>query len=151
MPPGDYDLVVEVYSKPTGCLVDPLARQLVHVTVTTADAARGELALPEIAATIRPVPVVGDTPVLAFQSAGSTGGTLADYPGRYTLVHFWRVGAGRASSNCQRCGACMNDMRLVGWSRSAWRSTTIAPCAQIGATLNGVLPSIPPAIADIKS
>ena len=50
VPAGEYDLAVEVYAKPSGCLVDPLARKVVRVTVTAADAARGELALPEIAA-----------------------------------------------------------------------------------------------------
>src|SRR5262249_32604240 len=48
VPAGEYDLAVEVYAKPSGCLVDPLAQKVVRVTVTEADAARGELALPEI-------------------------------------------------------------------------------------------------------
>src|SRR5262249_46302380 len=56
VPPGEYDLAVEVYAKPSGCLVDPLAHKVVPVTVTPADATRGELALPEIAAAVVPVP-----------------------------------------------------------------------------------------------
>ena len=77
VPPGDYDLAVEVYAKPSGCLVDPLARKVARVTVTAADAARGELTLPAITATVVPIPSVGDAPVLTFQRAGGVAGTLA--------------------------------------------------------------------------
>ncbi len=51
VPPGEYDLAIEVYAKSSG---DTLARKLVRVTVTAADDARGELALPEISATVVP-------------------------------------------------------------------------------------------------
>ena len=72
VPPGEYDLAVAVYAKPSGCLVDPLARQVVRVTVTATDAARRELAVPEIAAVVAPTPAVGDTPVLSFHRAKGT-------------------------------------------------------------------------------
>src|SRR5262249_20349936 len=81
VPPGEYDLAVEVYAKPSGCLVDPLAQKVVRVTVTEADAARGELALPEIAATVVPIPAVGDTPGLTFTRTDGAEGTLAESRG----------------------------------------------------------------------
>jgi hypothetical protein len=37
VPAGEYDLAVAVYAKPSGCLVDPLARNVERVTVTAAD------------------------------------------------------------------------------------------------------------------
>ena len=89
VPAGEYDLLVEIYAKPSGCLIDPLARKVVRVTVTEADATRGTLTLPEIGATVVPVPVVGDTPELAFQRAVGTNGTLAQNRGHFTVVHFW--------------------------------------------------------------
>ncbi len=89
VPPGEYDLAVKVYAKPSGCLVDPLASNLVRVTVTAADVARGQLEVPEITATVEPVPGVGDTPKLTFERPDGTAGKLADYGGGYTLVHFW--------------------------------------------------------------
>jgi thiol-disulfide isomerase/thioredoxin len=84
VPPGEYDLAVAVYAKPTGCLVDPLARQVVRVTVADADTT-----LPEIAAPVVPVPEIGDLPTLAFQRPDGGTGTLTEYRGKYTMVHFW--------------------------------------------------------------
>ncbi len=65
--PGDYDLAVQVYAKPDGCMVDPLAKKVERVTVTTDDLKRGELTLPDISAPVVPVPVTGDVPKLNFE------------------------------------------------------------------------------------
>jgi thiol-disulfide isomerase/thioredoxin len=61
----------------------------VRVTVTAADAARGEMTPADVPARVAPVPAVGDTPAVAFRRADGTAGSLADVRGKYALVHFW--------------------------------------------------------------
>jgi len=86
VPPGEYDLVVEVYAKPSGCLVDPLARATVRVTVPSG---RDTLALPDVLVEVVPIPAVGDMPALTYRRPDGTGGSAADFRGRLTVVHFW--------------------------------------------------------------
>jgi thiol-disulfide isomerase/thioredoxin len=103
VPPGDYDLAIEVYAKPSGCLVEPLARKVVLVTVTQGDVGRRELTLPEIAAKVTPIPVVGDTPSLSYERPDGAAGSLAGVRGHYTVVQFW----------ANWCGLCKQQLPLL--------------------------------------
>ena len=89
VPSGEYDLVLAVYAKPSGCLIDPIAHRVMRVTVTPEDATRGTLAIPEISAEVEPVPAVGDLAALSFTRTDGKDGSLKDSRGKYTVVHFW--------------------------------------------------------------
>ncbi len=117
VPAGEYDLSVRVYAKPSGCLVEPLARVVTPVTVTAADAARRQLVLPEIPAPVVPMPATGDKPSLPFTRADGTGGSLAELRGSYTLVHFW-------ASWCAPCHEQLPALRRLH-GRLAARGLTV--------------------------
>ncbi len=89
VPAGEYDLAIQIYAKPEGCLVDPLAHTSTQVTITADDETRGELALPEIPATVAPAPSVGDTPALLFQQPNGPDDSLANHRGHPLVVQFW--------------------------------------------------------------
>jgi thiol-disulfide isomerase/thioredoxin len=89
VPVGEYDLAIAIYAKPSGCLIDPLARTQVRVTVTEEDVRHGQLAIPDIAGTVAPIPAVGDTPALTFHRIDGTTGSLSDFQGKYAVVHSW--------------------------------------------------------------
>jgi RNA polymerase sigma factor (sigma-70 family) len=106
VPAGEYELVVAVYAKPSGCLVDPLARQIVRVNVTAAEVSRGEMKVPEIAAEVVPVLDVGDTPKINFEQVDGKPGTLETVRGKFAIVHFW-------ASWCVPCKKQMPELRKM--------------------------------------
>lgn len=100
VPAGEYWLTLQVFEKPKGCLVDPVAVKVVPVTVTAEQAAGGELALPEIRVPVRPPLKVGEPlPELSLRDISGKELKLADFKGRHVLLHGW---AGW-------CSACPKD------------------------------------------
>lgn len=64
------------------------------------------MTLPEICAKLAPVPALGDTPNLSFERSDGASGTLKDYRGKYTVVHFW-------ASWCESCKKQMPALRRL--------------------------------------
>lgn len=77
-----------------------------RVTVTAADVERGALTVPEIAAEVVPIPVIGDVLTLSYQRPGGGKGTLSDVRGKFTVVHYW-------ASWCTPCKQQMPALRQV--------------------------------------
>ena len=109
VPAGDYDLVLRVYGKPTGCLIDPLAKGIVRVAVTDADVARGTLNLPDDELHAKPVPQIGVAPMIRYLRAEGTS-DLAALRGQPTIVHFW----------ASWCGPCKTQLPTVKSLHTEW-------------------------------
>ncbi len=106
VPAGEYDLIVKVYEKPEGCLVDPVATTIVPVTVTDADVKAGTLTVPAVRLQVEAIPQVGDTPKLNYLTTAGKASSLAECTGATTVVHFW-------ASYCAPCKKQIPDLKLV--------------------------------------
>jgi peroxiredoxin len=79
---------------------------VVRVKVTDADVQRGTLAVPEIAAEVVPIPIIGETLTLTYQRPDGGKGTLSDFRGKFTVVHYW-------ASWCTPCKQQLPALRQV--------------------------------------
>lgn len=77
-----------------------------RVNVTSADVERGTLTVPEIAAEVVPIPIIGETLTLAYQRPDGSKGTLSDFRGKFTVVHYW-------ASWCTPCKQQLPALRQV--------------------------------------
>jgi thiol-disulfide isomerase/thioredoxin len=78
----------------------------VRVNVTDDDVKRGTLTVPEIAAEVVPIPIIGETLTLAYQRPDGSKGTLSDFRGKFTVVHYW-------ASWCTPCKQQLPALRQV--------------------------------------
>ncbi|TWT32495.1 Regulatory protein BlaR1 [Posidoniimonas corsicana] len=86
VPPGEYDLVLQLYEEPAGCLVETIGEKVVPVTV----AADGDLDLGDIDVHCRIGPRVGsDMRAFEITDAGGRVRLIDDLQGRHVLLHAW--------------------------------------------------------------
>ncbi|HEX6963647.1 MAG TPA: redoxin family protein, partial [Lacipirellula sp.] len=88
--PGEYDLVIQLYEQPAGCLVETIGEKIVPVTVTAADVASGQLDIGNVDVPCRVGPRVGsDMRAFQFTDAGGRVRYVDEMKGQYVLLHVW--------------------------------------------------------------
>jgi beta-lactamase regulating signal transducer with metallopeptidase domain/thiol-disulfide isomerase/thioredoxin len=88
--PGSYDLVIQLYEEPAGCLVETIGEKVVPVTVTANDVAAEELNIGEVNVKCRSGPRVGsDMRVFKFTDASGRVRDIDDVKGQHVLLHVW--------------------------------------------------------------
>jgi beta-lactamase regulating signal transducer with metallopeptidase domain/thiol-disulfide isomerase/thioredoxin len=104
VPAGAYDLVVQLYEQPAGCLVQTVGRRIVPVEVTDADVAAGEKSIGDIEVSCRVGPRVGEN-MQAYRVIDADGREqmILEMQGRFVLLHVW-------ASWCAPCLEALPDM-----------------------------------------
>lgn len=107
VPAGAYDLVVQLYEQPAGCLVQTVGRRIVPVEVTNSDVAAGKKSIGDIEVTCRVGPRVGENmQAYRFLDAEARERSILDMQGRLVLLHVW-------ASWCAPCMEALPDMKTV--------------------------------------
>lgn len=105
--PGEYDLVVQLYEQPSGCLVETIGEKIVPVTITNDQADAGEVVLGDIEVPCRTGPRVGsDMRAFKFTDAEGRVRLVDEMKGRHVLFHVW-------ASWCQPCLATMPELKAT--------------------------------------
>ncbi len=99
--PGEYDLVIQLYEQPAGCLIETIGEKIVPVIVSTEHATSGQIDLGDIDVPCRIGPRVGSS-MRAFQFTDSSGRVryIDDMQGRHVLLHVWATW----------CAPCLESM-----------------------------------------
>jgi uncharacterized GH25 family protein/thiol-disulfide isomerase/thioredoxin len=104
--PGMYDLVIQLYEQPAGCLVETIGEKVVPIAVA-GDQATGEVELGDVEVECRIGPRVGSD-MRAFKFIDSEGRVrfVDEMKGRYVLFHVW-------ASWCQPCLESMPELKAT--------------------------------------
>lgn len=114
VPAGEYDLVIQLFEQPAGCLVEAVGTRVIPVTVTSEQIDTGELNLGNLDVVCRSGPRQG-ADMRAYEFVNSEGRVVSvnDLSGRYLLFHVW-------ASWCQPCLDSMPELRAdIGGLKNA--------------------------------
>jgi thiol-disulfide isomerase/thioredoxin len=100
VPPGEYDLVIQLYEQPAGCLVETIGEKVMPVTVAADDLDLGPVEVP-----CRSGPRVGAS-LRSIEITDSEGQVRAirDFAGQFVLLHVW-------ASWCNPCIQSMPSLK----------------------------------------
>ena len=110
--PGDYDLVIQLYEEPAGCLVDTIGEKIVPITVTAGTEMSKVQDIGEIEIECSTGPRVGsDMGAFKFVDAEGRQQAVYDMQGQYVLFHVW-------ASWCAPCLQTMPNLKATIESHS---------------------------------
>ena len=105
--PGQYDLVIQLYEQPAGCLVETIGQMILPITVEDGPDAPSVKNLGEIAVECRIGPRVGsDMRTFKFIDSSGRERLVGDMKDRYVLMHVW-------ASWCAPCLASMPNLKAT--------------------------------------
>ncbi len=109
--PGSYDLVIQLYEQPAGCLVESIGAKVIPITIAE-NQQSGEVSLGEIDVPCRRGPRVGSD-MRAYKFTDSEGRVrlVNEMTDRYVLFHVW-------ASWCKPCLAAMPQVMSTVLQRS---------------------------------
>lgn len=122
--PGEYDLVIQLYEEPAGCLVETIGERVVPITVTADDVAQGQVDIGDIDIECRSGPRVGSD-MRAFKITDDQGRLrlVNDLEGKYVLLHAWATW----------CGPCIESMPAL---KAAVDEHSESPLVVVGLNLD---------------
>jgi thiol-disulfide isomerase/thioredoxin len=105
--PGVYDLVIQLYEQPAGCLVETIGEKVVPITIANDQIAAAKVELGDIEVECQIGPRVGSD-MRAFKFTDSDGRVrfVDEMNGRYVLFHVW-------ASWCQPCLESMPEVKAT--------------------------------------
>ncbi len=122
VPPGEYDLAVNLFGTTEGCLVHPIAQRVVHFSVKPSDATLdlGKLSIPSFT-----LPKVGDVASdFSFETPAGAKTSLSALRGNYVLIDFWATW----------CAPCVAKLDQVEHLREQFKGDK--PLVVVGANLD---------------
>lgn len=122
--PGQYDLVIQLYEQPAGCLVETIGEKVIPITITAGQAGIGEVEIGDIDVECRIGPRVGSD-MRAFEFSDTSGQVrhVNDVSGRYVLFHAWATW----------CAPCLETMPAV---KSAVEQYSNRPLTVVGLNID---------------
>jgi hypothetical protein len=122
VPAGEFDLLLEMFELPEGCVAETIGRRIVPIVVTDSDIAAGKKDAGRIEVECRVGPRVGQSMrTLQFIDADERERSIHDLRGQYVLLQVW-------TSSCSHCVNAMPEIqsarqrsldkriRFIGWN-----------------------------------